>query len=685
MTSDILDMNMINSPAMTGTDDKRGMDKEAKGLLEKYVGTFHQQQQHHQRAEEYNDEDLSTLGPNNVSRLGRGLDDSEEDSPVSGPGDMETNSGDGLHQSHRQFLQHLQSMAAQQFHQANPGSSSGANVGMNGGVPMSLGSRPGSTSWGGGYQTSSARFDDDDLLALMGSAQTPDEPNRSGKPNQGQNGEFRQMMNDLHQHHLSSDTDPAAKLFSVSQQSQGARGSYAPVEAQGFIPNQQQGQPIGGFPASAPAAFQDGFPGRLGAETDHFSRLGGVGAGGSAMGYGGYSYHQQVGLDTNIHGKGIPVGSSHNGQGNHATPHSIDSLSRRLGQGTPSLIDGSVSSFGNASLFSSIMGGKWGVNDGYRQTYQAGGVQAQAGQGGYNDSMSPETWQTGWEEDSPYDVDTAISVMSHGDGTERSPDSLEGDRGGDVKMKNGDDLKVPASRGRTKSTSKMGAVDVDKANKSKPKLARRSSSIAAAASGGSAVRNEGTAGTGGGVGKAPRAPSRPRPTHKRTGSNASRVPNASVPGPTSSSSSGPGSGNGTVSPAQYEYPLPSLDATFGSPRPDARRKLSESAGMALERGITDLPLFRGSMNDPHGQHSAAQMMTMGNQRRSGMARTPSSASTLGVFPDNTEEGLWRRHSMNDAVRPDLISFGMVGSSGDGMATVDEAAIEDGDAEDSPQM
>jgi hypothetical protein len=41
--------------------------------------------------------------------------------------------------------------------------------------------------------------------------------------------------------------------------------------------------------------------------------------------------------------------------------------------------------------------------------------------------------------------------------------------------------------------------------------------------------------------------------------------------------------------------------------------------------------------------------------------------------------------MNDAVRPDLVSFGMGVMTGDGMATVDEAAIEDGDAEDSPPM
>ena len=701
-TNDILDMSMINSPgvaAMNGADDKRGM--EPKGLLEKYVGSFQHQQQQHQRAGDFkfgpDDEDTSTLGPNNVSRLGMGLDDSGEDSPNSRPGDMETNSGDSLHQTHRQFLQHLQSMTAQQFHQAAMGSTStSANLGNNSSVPMNLGNRPGSTSWGGGYQTSSARFDDDDLLALMGNAQSPDEPNQPGKPDQANNGEFRQMMNDLHQHHLTSETDAAAKLFSVSQQNQNARGSYAPIDPQGFIPGQHQSQgPIGGFPASAPAAFQDDFPGRLGAETDHFSRLGGIGGNGSALGYGGYSYHPQSGLGGNDHGldmalqgKDIPVGSSNTSQGQHATPHSIDSLSRRLGPGTPSLVDGSVSSFGNASLFSSIMGGKWGVSDGYRQTFQAGEMQGQAGQGGYHDSMLPRYRGSGRNEDLPDDLDTAVSVMSHGDGTGesgRSPDSLGDDRDGDIKMKNGDDSKIPISRGRTKSTSKMGGVSGDKAGKGKPKLARRSSSIAAAASGGSAVRNENTTGPNGGVGKAPRAPSKTRPTHKRTGSNTTRVPNSSVPGPSSSSSSGPGSGNGTVSPAQFEYALPSLDATFGSPRADAQRKRSDSAAMALERGAMDMPLFGGSMGDMHGQHSAAQMMTMAHQRRSGMARTPSSASTLGVFPDKSEEGTWRRHSMNDAVRPDLISFGMSGSNGDGMATVDEAAIEDGDAEDSPQM
>jgi hypothetical protein len=81
-------------------------------------------------------------------------------------------------------------------------------------------------------------------------------------------------------------------------------------------------------------------------------------------------------------------------------------------------------------------------------------------------------------------------------------------------------------------------------------------------------------------------------------------------------------------------------------------------------------------------------MSLAQQRRTGLARTPTSATLGGMFlPSHlqAEEGLWRRHSMNDAVRPDMMSFGAVGLNGDGMATVDEAAIEDGDAEDSPQM
>ena len=702
LSNDILDMRMINSPSidsMNGPDEKR--DKEPKGLLEKYVGTFQQQQQQQQqqRRSDYSfgpdDEDTSTLGPTNNSRLGMNLDDSEEDSPTSRPGDMETNSGDSLHQTHRQFLQHLQSMTAQQFHQAAMGSSSATSLGNNNGAPMNAGNRVGTASWGGGYQTSSARFDDSDLLALMGDTQSPDEPNQPRKPSQSTNGEFRQMMNDLHQHHLASDPDPTTKLFSVSQQSQDGRGSYAPVEGQGFVTGHQLQQgPLGAFPASAPAAFQDGFPGRLGAETDHFGRLGGIGGAVSAMGYGGYSYHPQSGLgedgdqrfDMNLHhGKGIPVSSSSGIQGNHAT---LDSLSRQVGQGTPSLIDGSVSSLGNASLFSSIMGGQWGMGDGHRNTYQAGGFRGQAGQGGYHDSKSFSSSAVRRLWNSWVVMVAAVSVFSHGDGTgenDKSPDSLGDDRDRHDKIKNGVDDKTTASRGRTKSTSKMGGVGGDKAIKGKPKLARRSSSIAAAASGGSAVRNETAGGPGGGIGKAPRAPSKTRPAHKRTGSNASRVPNATVPGPTSSSSSGPGSGNGTVSPAQFEYALPSLEATFQSHRPDAQRKRSESAAMTVDRASIELPLFRGHMNEINAQHSAAHMMSMGNQRRSSMARTPSSASTLGVFPDVGDEGLWRRHSMNDAVRPDLVSFGMGVMTGDGMATVDEAAIEDGDAEDSPPM
>ena len=282
--------------------------------------------------------------------------------------------------------------------------------------------------------------------------------------------------------------------------------------------------------------------------------------------------------------------------------------------------------------------------------------------------------------------------MSQGDGSGasgRSPDSfMDDDRDGDVRMKDGADSKIPVARGRTKSTSKMDSAQGERQTKLKPKLARRSSSIAAAASGGSVVRNETTLGlaSASGVGKAPRAPSKTRPGHRRTGSNTSRVPNVSVPGPTSPSSSGLASGNGTVSPMTFDYALPSLDATFISPRPDSLRKLSDSAAMTVDRANIELPSLRGQANDPTpGQHSAAQMMSMAHQRRTGIARTPTSA-TLSMFPPvQVEEGLWRRHSMNDAVRPDLMSFASTGISGDGMATVDEAVIEDGDAEDSPQM
>jgi hypothetical protein len=717
--NDILDMGMLGSPSLgeidgTGNkDSKHGHHKEKngepKGLLEKYVGTFqqqHQQQQQNARSSGFRfaADMINDQGP----RLGTGMNmtDSDEDSPISagggigsngagGPGEMETNSGDSLHQTHRQFLQHLQSMTAQQFHQAAMGSvSSGSNtINQNAMMNNLGGNRSGSTgaSWGG-YQTSSARFDDEDLLALMTGGpnahdQSPDEQN-TGRAETVPSGEFRQMMSDMHQHHLNSDViDGTNKSFSVSQQDQpDRRGSYVPVASADYggqlEPGLQQHHhhhlqagPLGGLPASAPAAFQDGFYGGLGATT--------------SMGYGGYSYqpqgHQEAsGMGTAL--RGLPVVNT---QSSQAVPHPIDSLSRRLTRGTPSLIDGSFSSVGDASLFSSIMGGKWGNNDPYRASCQHEGS-GQAGQthdGEFPSSRGLPMYADRYPRCSHQ---LGISVMSQGDGSGasgRSPDSfMEDDRDGDVRMKDGADSKNPVGRGRTKSTSKMGGAQEERQTKPKPKLARRSSSIAAAASGGSAVRNETTLGLASGVGKAPRAPSKTRPSHKRTGSNTSRVPNVSVPGPTSPSSSGLASGNGTVSPVTFDYALPSLDATIISPRPDSIRKRSDSAAMTVDRANIELPSLRGQTNDPTpGQHSAAQMMSMAHQRRTGMARTPTSA-TLGMFPSvQLEEGLWRRHSMNDAVRPDLMSFASTVMSGDGMATVDEAVIEDGDAEDSPQM
>ena len=716
--NDILYMGMLGSPSLgeidgTGNkDNKHGHHKEKngepKGLLEKYVGTFQQQQQQQQSARSSGFRFAPDLTNDQGSRLGTGMNmlDSDEDSPISagaagigsngagGPGEMETNSGDSLHQTHRQFLQHLQSMTAQQFHQAAMGSvSSGSNTITQNGMMNNLGgNRSGSTgaSWGG-YQTSSARFDDEDLLALMTGGpnahdQSPDEQN-AGRAETVPSGEFRQMMSDMHQHHLNSDVaDGTNKSFSVSQQNQpDRRGSYVPVggaEYGGQLGaglqqhhHHLQAGPLGGLPASAPAAFQDGFYGGLGAT--------------ASMGYGGYSYQPQgpqgsSGMGTAL--RGLPVITP---QSSQAVPHPIDSLSRRLTRGTPSLVDGSFSSVGDASLFSSIMGGKWGNNDPYRTSYQQDG-NGQGGQthdGKFSSSRGLSILAPRYLQQS---LEPGISVMSQGDGSGasgRSPDSfMEDDRDGDVRMKDGADSKNPVGRGRTKSTSKMGGAQGERQTKPKPKLARRSSSIAAAASGGSAVRNEAALGPASGVGKAPRAPSKTRPGHKRTGSNASRAPNVSVPGPTSPSSSGLASGNGTVSPVTFDYALPSLDATFISPRPDSIRKRSDSAAMTVDRANIELPSLRGQTNDPApGQHSAAQMMSMAHQRRTGMARTPTSA-TLSMFPPvQLEEGLWRRHSMNDAVRPDLMSFASTGISGDGMATVDEAVIEDGDAEDSPQM
>jgi len=402
--NDILDMGMLGSPSLGdidangNKDSKHGHHKEKngepKGLLEKYVGTFQQQQQN---ARSGGFRFAADLVNDNGPRLATGMNmtDSDEDSPISGgagigsngaggPGELETNSGDSLHQTHRQFLQHLQSMTAQQFHQAAMGSvSSGSNTINQNGMMNNLGGvRSGSTgaSWGG-YQTSSARFDDEDLLALMTGGpnahdQSPDEPN-TGRAETIPSGEFRQMMSDMHQHHLNSDVvDGTNKSFSVGQQEQpDRRGSYVPVGSANYggqldsglqqHHHHLQAGPLGGLPASAPAAFQDGFYGGLGAT--------------ASMGYGGYSYQPQgpqeaSGMSTAL--RGLPV---INPQSSQAVPHPIDSLSRRLTRGTPSLVDGSFSSVGDASLFSSIMGGKWGSNEPYRASYQQDGI-GQAGQ-----------------------------------------------------------------------------------------------------------------------------------------------------------------------------------------------------------------------------------------------------------------------------------------------------------------
>jgi hypothetical protein len=639
----------------------------------------------------------------------------------------------------------------------------------------------------GGYSTSSARFDDDDLLALVerspllagrgeglvnlhlqqrelegvGLGNGGNHPNgqhlhhSQQDPTRGSQGtsaeSFKKMLNDLSRSRLGINVSPQTTHQPATQQAQNSNprsvhatrgpnepgfeeeemqdqqdeGEYVHIPASGFgydgFPNvngfdgshhsnlydQHQNHPqpphqgqIGGFPVSAPAAFTNTFDSALGPGAGHsftndvhdFRAFGGETTGnGFENGFGPDFMQDQEGED----GKGVasvfwmrqhlqqqqqnqnqnqqrhlqqqrqqqqqqqqrqhhhqPMNASQPNPGFfHRDQRPVmEFLSRQATQATtPSLIGASsVSSYGD-SLFSSIMGGKWG------------GIGEYSGPSNEHGRMGRPNTSGGTP---------ATTVMSmNSQGSEKSPTEMNDGDGPEVEMTlRGEEepvIKPMTSRGRTQSTSKMGAGG-------KPKVVRRSSSIAAAASGGSAVRGE-SVGTVGGVGKAPRGTSKTRPSHQRTGSSVSRAPgNIQNQGQTSSGSSGANSGNvsQTLSPATaYDhFALPTtLDIKYTG-RPGMARKSSDSVLAGSEHVIG--PTSQAS--------SAARLMTMAQQRKT-TGRAPSSA-TMPTFAIDEEDVRWRRHSMND-----MVSGGRPELNGDGMATVDEAAIEDGDAEDSPQV
>lgn len=554
-------------------------------------------------------------------------------------------------QSHREILSYMQSMTAQQFHQA----ATAANQ-----------KHPTNFGNGGPYATSSARINDDDLLALMNNvAQASSEDAGSDKSR-----EFRQMVQDLARHHLDAEDSAAA-----TSDGRPIASVHNPVkfESSYFHMNNGGMYTDGGLPASAPAAFQDG---RHNSLYSHPSDR--VGQGTT---FGPYQNHQQYNKSPLFQANAL-------GMDNSSAHQPFSFISRDLsrsggpgggGDGAQMVDPASVSSYGDASVFSSIMGGKWGMSDNHQQTGSQPG----------RFSFGP-----GHQSRGSFDLmgtpATVFSSMSHS-GSGRSPDdnSTEEEKDGDVFMKTRDDDMLDESRGRNTQYNghdKIPETTLERkpSINSNSKIKARRNSTTVAAAGGSTTRGPPVSadGNAGKIGKAPRASSKSRAAPKRTPSfnatSGTRIPaTLASQNLASSGSSGAGSriDSETLSPTLYDnFPLPTSHQHI------------PHGSMTVDRGTIDLPSLLEtqqhrpwagtSPTDPHRQ-SAAQLMSLAHQRRMSTARAPP-GNTSDAPSGDGRGAVPRRHSMNDGIsgtRLNLSGLGIKGQNVDEMATVDECAVE----------